>query len=60
MKIAYQVTAAGLLLTTNLHPRVHEGIREGLYFPNRNSHLCSRKCCNFAEACCREFGGCVE
>jgi len=60
VRIEYQVTAADLLLTTNLYPRVREGIREGLYFPNRNSHLCSRKYCNFADACCSEFGGCVE
>jgi CRISPR/Cas system-associated exonuclease Cas4 (RecB family) len=60
VKIEYEVTAADQLLTTKLYPRVREGIREGLYFPNRNSNLCSRKYCNFADACCREFGGCVD
>jgi CRISPR/Cas system-associated exonuclease Cas4 (RecB family) len=60
VKIEYEVTAADQLLTANLYPRVREGIREGLYFPNRNSNLCSRKYCNFADACCREFGGCVD
>lgn len=60
VKIEYQVTAADQLLTATLYPRVREGIREGLYFPNRNSNLCSRKYCNFADACCREFGGCVD
>ena len=60
VKIEYEVTAADQLLTANLYPRVREGIREGLYFPNRNSNLCSRKYCNFADACCKEFGGCLE
>ena len=60
VKIEYEVTDADLRLTCSLYPRVREGIREGLHFPNRNSNLCSRKYCNFAEACCREFGGCVE
>jgi RecB family exonuclease len=58
--IEYEVSEADRLLTLNLYPRVREGIREGLYFPNRNSNLCSRKYCNFADACCKEFGGCVE
>ena len=60
VKIEYEVTDADQRLTCSLYPRVREGIREGLYFPNRNSNLCSRKYCNFADACCKEFGGCVE
>jgi hypothetical protein len=56
----YEVTPADQLMTHNLYPRVREGIREGLYLPNRGCNLCSRKYCNFADACCREFGGCVE
>ena len=55
--IEYEVTVADQLLTCNLYPRVREGIREGLYFPNRNSNLCSRKYCNFCDACQKEFGG---
>jgi RecB family exonuclease len=60
VRIEYEVTDADQRLTCSLYPRVREGIREGLYFPNRNSNLCSRKYCNFADACCKEFGGCVE
>jgi RecB family exonuclease len=60
VKIEYEVTDADQRLTCSLYPSVREGIREGLYFPNRNSNLCSRKYCNFADACCKEFGGCVE
>ena len=58
--IEYEVSVADQFLTVNLYPRVREGIREGLYFPNRNSNLCSRKYCNFADACCKEFGGSVD
>ncbi len=60
VKLEYEVTDADRLLAMRLYPRVREGIREGLYFPNRNSNLCSRKYCNFCEACEREFGGRVD
>lgn len=56
----HTVSAADQVLTQHLYPHVREGIREGLYFPNRTSHLCSRKYCNFADACEKEFGGTVE
>jgi len=58
--IEYEVSVADQLLTQNLYPRVREGIREGLYFPNRGSNMCSRKYCNFCDACEKEFGGKVE
>jgi RecB family exonuclease len=53
----YEVTPADQLMTRNLYPRAREGIREGLYLPNRGCNLCSRKYCNFADACEKEFGG---
>lgn len=58
--IEYEVSVRDQLMTVALYPRVREGIREGLYFPNRNSNLCSRKYCNFCDACTREFGGTVD
>lgn len=58
--LPYTVTVADQLMTQHLYPHVREGIREGLYFPNRGSNMCSRKYCNFADACEREFGGTVE
>jgi CRISPR/Cas system-associated exonuclease Cas4 (RecB family) len=58
--IEHTTTEEERQLTANLYPRVREGIREGLYMPNRGSNLCSRKYCNFADACCKEFGGHVE
>lgn len=58
--IEHRVNDADLSLTRNLYPLVREGMREGLYYPNRTGRLCSRKYCNFADACCREFGGTVE
>ncbi len=57
---SYTVSAADLKLTETLYPLVREGMRAGLYFPNRGSNLCSRKHCNFAQACEVEFGGCVK
>jgi hypothetical protein len=58
--IEHTTTVQEQFLTVSLYPRVREGIREGLYLPNRGSNMCSRKYCNFVDACCREFGGCVE
>lgn len=60
VRIDYTVSVADQLMTQHLYPHVREGIREGLYFPNRSSNLCSRKYCAFADACCKEFGGAVE
>ena len=58
--LAYTVTPADVAMTQKLYPHVREGIREGLFFPNRCSNLCSRKMCNFADACEKEFGGKVK
>jgi RecB family exonuclease len=58
--IEHRANAGDLMLAASLYPLVQEGMREGLYYPNRASRLCSRKYCNFADACCREYGGHVE
>jgi hypothetical protein len=43
-----------------LYPLAQEGMRSGLYMPNRNSMLCSRKYCSYWQRCEADFGGCVE
>jgi RecB family exonuclease len=58
--ISYEVSTADQLATQQLYPLVREGMREGLYFPNRGSNLCSRRYCNFCDACEKEYGGKVE
>jgi len=58
--LAYEVTAADTAMVGKLYPHVREGIREGLFFPNRAGNLCSRKGCNFWQACEAEYGGCVK
>ena len=58
--IGYEVSVQDQLATRRLYPLVREGMREGLYFPNRGSNLCSRRYCNFCDACEREYGGKVE
>jgi hypothetical protein len=47
-------------MTQNLYPMVQEGMRNGLYFPNRQTFLCSRRHCAFWQKCEREFGGSVQ
>jgi hypothetical protein len=58
--IPYEVSLADQFMAEKLYPHVREGIREGLFFPNRCSNLCSRKTCNFWQACQAEFGGTVK
>jgi CRISPR/Cas system-associated exonuclease Cas4 (RecB family) len=54
---SYTVTDSDLQATRVLYPLVQDGIRSGLYFPNRRSLLCSRRNCAFWQKCEREFGG---
>ena len=56
----YRVSEADLKSTQVLYPLVQAGIRTGVYFPNRQSTLCSRRNCAFWRQCEREFGGVVE
>jgi hypothetical protein len=52
--------AADRRMVERLYPHVREGIREGLFFPNRKSTYCSRRHCNFWQECEAEFGGKVK
>jgi hypothetical protein len=38
-----------------MYPLVQEAMRAGLYVPNRNSSLCSRKYCSFSKECERDW-----
>jgi hypothetical protein len=51
---------AGKRLVERLYPMAAEGMRAGLYTPNRASTLCSRRYCRYASLCESEFGGSVE
>ncbi|MFN0168424.1 MAG: RecB family exonuclease [Bryobacteraceae bacterium] len=46
--------------TTVLYPLAQEGMRSGLYLPNRNSFLCSQRHCPYWERCQDEYGGEVK
>lgn len=52
-----QIDQSDVDATSKLYPLVQRSIRAGVFTPNRNSHLCSRKYCAFWRACQREFGG---
>jgi hypothetical protein len=60
VQIEYTPGAAGRRLIERLYPMAAEGMAAGLFLPNRSSTMCSRRYCNFADACESEFGGCVE
>jgi RecB family exonuclease len=57
---SYQIGEQDLRATTTLFPLVQEGMRSGLYHPNRQSMLCSRRHCPFWRECEQEFGGTVR
>jgi hypothetical protein len=50
------VTHADRTHATKLYQIAQEGMRSGLYVPNRSSFLCSRKYCSFWGRCGRSMG----
>ena len=56
----HQVTDADRRHVEIIYPLVQEGMRNGLYTPNRGSMFCSRTSCAYWQACEKEFGGTVE
>jgi len=54
---SYQVSEQDLRITQNIYPMVQEGIRNGLYLPNRNSFCCSKHHCAFWQKCQADYGG---
>ena len=54
------VTDADRRHASKLYQIAQEGMRSGLYMPNRGSLLCSRKYCSFWARCVEEYGGEVE
>jgi hypothetical protein len=57
---SYTVNEQDLRSTEVIYPLVQEGMRSGLYYPNRNSFTCSRRNCAFWRKCEAEYGGTVE
>lgn len=60
VQINHTVNGQDYLATERLYPLAQAAMREGFYYPNRNSVLCSRRNCPFWSACEDEFGGRVE
>lgn len=60
VQIEYTPGESGRRLIERLYPLAAESMAAGLYLPNRSSTMCSRRYCNFADACEDAFGGCVE
>jgi hypothetical protein len=43
-----------------MYPMIQDGMRTGLYIPNRAGFLCSRRYCGYWRRCEREYGGAVK
>ncbi len=59
-RMEYTVSDADLRMIGVLYPLAQEGMRAGLYFPNREAKRCSRRMCSFWEKCQSEYGGEVK
>ncbi len=57
---SYAVGEQDIRATQVLYPLVQEGMRKGLYLPNRQSLTCSRRNCAYWRHCESEFGGTIE
>lgn len=55
-----QIGDSDKLQTAKMYPLVQEAMRSGLYVPNRNSNLCSKKHCSFWSQCVEDYGGHVD
>jgi len=53
----FSIAQADVDSTDKLYPLVQRSIRAGVFTPNRQSYMCSRKYCAFWRACEHEFGG---
>src|SRR5262249_34217292 len=55
----FTVTDADRTHVERMYPLVQEKMRSGLYMPNRNHFLCSRKYCSHWRQCETDYGGVV-
>lgn len=60
VQIGHTIDGQDYLAVERMYPLAQAAMREGFYYPNRNSYLCSRRNCPFWTACQDEFGGRVE
>jgi RecB family exonuclease len=58
--MTYRVSDADRQQARAIYPRAQDAMRAGAVLPNRGSNLCSRKHCNFWQACEAEYGGRVK
>jgi putative RecB family exonuclease len=57
---SFAIEQSDLVQLDRMYPLAQEAMRSGLYMPNRNSNLCSRKHCPYADQCEADYGGQVE
>ena len=57
---SFKINQADDQSTATLYPLALQGMRAGIYWPNRTSHLCSRSHCPFWRPCEARYGGTVK
>ena len=56
----FRVEESDAAQTQAMYPLVQQSIRAGVFMPNRENYMCSRKYCGHWRACERQFGGKVS
>lgn len=54
---SFEIGPADVQYAEAIYPMVRDAISDGLFYPRRDSHLCSRSWCAYWRECEAEFGG---
>ena len=57
---SFAIVESDIVQVRRMYPLAQEAMRAGLYVPNRNSNLCTRKYCSFWKQCEQDYGGTVD
>jgi len=60
VQLTCKVEQSDIDATAKLYPLVQQHVRAGVWLPNRQSYMCSRKYCSAWRNCERDFGGRVS
>ena len=60
VQLRHDVTDEDVRYVSRVYPLAQQSIQDGVFIPNRNSMLCSRRNCGYWRDCQKDFGGRVR
>jgi hypothetical protein len=57
IQLSATIDASDIASTQAMYPLVQQSIRAGVFVPNRQNYMCSKKYCGFWRECERRYGG---